>query len=51
MLPSASRAAGFAPPTPALVAAAIGMALVTGVLLGVDFPTSNRRFSRLADAD
>ena len=50
-LPSAWRAGGFAAPTPALVAAAVGMALVTGVLMGVDFPSSNRRYSRLADAD
>jgi hypothetical protein len=27
------------------------MALVTGLAMGVDFPQSNRRFSRLAEAD
>ena len=31
--------------------AALVLALVTGFAMGVDFPRSNRRFSRLAPAD
>lgn len=50
-LPSVPRAAGFAAPTPLLLASAFGMAVVTGAALGVDFPASNRPYSRLADAD
>lgn len=50
-LPSQARAGGFAAPSAALVGAAIVMTLVTGAMMGVDFPTSNRRYSRLADAD
>lgn len=51
LLPAESRAPGFAAPTAALLGAAIGMALLTGFMMGVDFPDSNRRFSRLAPAD
>lgn len=50
-LPAALRPAGFARPTPLLVAGALLMAVVTGAALGVDFPRSNRPYSRLADAD
>jgi hypothetical protein len=42
---------GFAPPSPLLIAGAFAMALLTGTAMGVDFPRSNRPFSRLADAD
>lgn len=50
-LPSVPRAGGFVAPSVPLVAAAAVMALVTGLAMGVDFPRSNRRFSRLAEAD
>lgn len=50
-LPSAPRAGGFVTPSPLLLASAAMMALVSGLALGVDVPGSNRRFSRLADAD
>jgi hypothetical protein len=51
LLPAAPRAAGFATPTLPLLGAAVAMALVTGFMMGVDFPRSNRRFARLAAAD
>ena len=51
LLPAAPRAPGFATPTATLLGAAAGMALLTGVMMGVDFPESSRRFSRLAAAD
>ena len=50
-LPATPRAAGFAAPTPLLLASAVVMALLFGAALGVDFPRSNRPYSRLADAD
>ena len=50
-VPAAERAGGFTTPTPTLVIAALVMTLVTAAMMGVDFPTSNRRYSRLADAD
>ena len=46
-----------APPPPltwpgsTLILAAVALGLVTGVAMGVDFPESNRRFSRLAPAE
>jgi prolipoprotein diacylglyceryltransferase/protein-S-isoprenylcysteine O-methyltransferase Ste14 len=49
--PAAPRAPGFAAPTPLLVGVAVIMALLTGFAMGVDFPGSNRRFSRLAAVD
>lgn len=49
-LRGAPVAPGFAGFGAALVAAALVMALVTGFAMGVDFPGSNRRFSRLAAA-
>lgn len=51
ILPAMPRAAGFVAPSPALLIAAAGMALLAGAALGVDFPRSNRPYSRLADAD
>lgn len=51
LLPAGSHPAGFATPTPALLWAAVAMAGVAGLLMGVDFPGSNKRFSRLATAD
>jgi protein-S-isoprenylcysteine O-methyltransferase Ste14 len=50
-LPSTARAGGFTLPSPPLLAGAVVMALLAGAAMGVDFPRSNRRFSRLADAD
>lgn len=50
-LPGVPRPGGFTPLAPPLVASAVVMALLYGVAMGVDFPRSNRRFSRLADAD
>lgn len=48
LLPAEPRAPGLAAPTAARLGAAIGMTLLTGFMMGVDFPDSNRRFSRLA---
>ena len=42
---------GLPSPNAALLWAAFAMAAVAGFALGVDFPGSNRRFSRLASAD
>jgi protein-S-isoprenylcysteine O-methyltransferase Ste14 len=46
-----SGPAGFTVPNAQLVWAALGVAVVGGFAMGVDFPASNRRFSRLASAD
>ena len=43
--------AGFMVPDARLVWAAIAVAVAGGFAMGVDFPASNRRFSRLASAD
>jgi len=51
LIPAVPRAPGFAAPTPFLVGGAVVMALLTGFAMGVDFPASNRRFSRLAGID
>jgi prolipoprotein diacylglyceryltransferase len=50
-IPAAPEARGFQAPNAALVWSALAIALVTGIAMGVDFPGSNRRFSRLASAD
>ena len=50
-LPSTTAATAFSPPGSALVLATLILALATGFAMGVDFPRSNRRFSRLAPAD
>jgi len=50
-LPSTSATRAFSPPAVPLIVAALVLALVTGFAMGVDFPRSNRRFSRLAPAD
>lgn len=42
---------GFEAPSGMLVLFAVAMAAVYGAAMGVDFPRSNRRFSRLAAAD
>jgi protein-S-isoprenylcysteine O-methyltransferase Ste14 len=49
--PAGGGPVGFTPPTAALAWAAVAVAAVTGFAMGVDFPTSDRRFSRLASAD
>lgn len=51
MLPSTVRPGGFALPGLPLVGAAVAMALAAGAAMGLDFPQSHRRFSRLAEAD
>jgi protein-S-isoprenylcysteine O-methyltransferase Ste14 len=50
-LPPDAGPSGFSPPDIRLVGAALAMAAVTGFAMGIDFPTSDRRFSRLAAAD
>jgi protein-S-isoprenylcysteine O-methyltransferase Ste14 len=49
--PSSSSAPPFAPVSGGLLAAAVVLAVLTGLSMGMDFPGSNRRFSRLAPAD
>jgi hypothetical protein len=51
VVPSLPRAGGFAMPTAGLVLGAFGIACLAGFAMGVDFPSSNARFSRLAEAD
>ena len=51
VLPSVARAGGFAVPTVPLVMGALALAVAAGFAMGVDFPNSNVRFSRLAAAD
>ena len=50
-LPAEPGTSGFAPLDLRLLLAAMAMALISGFAMGVDFPASNRRFSRLASAD
>jgi protein-S-isoprenylcysteine O-methyltransferase Ste14 len=50
-LPSGTTVPPFAPLSTGLVVAALILALLTGFAMGVDFPGSDRRFSRLAAAD
>ena len=50
-LPAAPAASGFAALDLRVVLATLAMALVSGFAMGVDFPASSRRFSRLAPAD
>ncbi len=49
--PTPAPMAGFAGPSRSLLLAAVAMALLTAFAMGVDFPRSNRRFSRLAASD
>jgi protein-S-isoprenylcysteine O-methyltransferase Ste14 len=49
-LPPVPDPSGFTPDA-RLIWAVLAMAIVTGFAMGVDFPASNRRFSRLAAAD
>jgi len=51
MLPAEPATRGLEAPSRMLVLFAVVMALVCGAAMGVDFPGSNRRFSRLAAAD
>lgn len=50
-IPTAASTPAFVWPDARLVGSAIAMAMLAGFALGVDFPASNRRFSRLAPAD
>ncbi len=50
-LPAEPAVRGFEAPSGMLVLFAIVMAVLYGAAMGVDFPRSNRRFSRLAAAD
>jgi hypothetical protein len=50
-LPVDAATVGLAPPSWRVVLGALTAAAVTAVVMGVDFPESNRRFSRLAPAD
>ena len=50
-IPTAASTPTFVWPDARLVWSAIAMAMLAGFALGVDFPASNRRFSRLAPAD
>jgi prolipoprotein diacylglyceryltransferase len=51
VLPSEPAQSGFEAPSAMLVVTAVVMAVIAGTAMGVDFPGSNRRFSRLAAAD
>jgi protein-S-isoprenylcysteine O-methyltransferase Ste14 len=51
VLPSEPATPGFEAPSVMLVLTAVVMAIIAGAAMGVDFPGSNRRFSRLAAAD
>jgi protein-S-isoprenylcysteine O-methyltransferase Ste14 len=50
-LTAGSTRAGFGPVEPRVILGALAFGLLAGVAMGVDFPQSNRRFSRLAAAD
>jgi hypothetical protein len=50
LLPSAPASGGLPWPSLPLVGAALGLAFLATFAMGVDFPNSNRRYSRLADA-
>lgn len=51
MMPTPPGSAGLVRPSPMLLAAAACMFIVFSAAMGLDFPRSNRRFSRLASAD
>lgn len=51
MIPVTPSQAGFSPPTLALLGWGVVMFGVFAAAMGLDFPGSNRRFSRLASAD
>jgi prolipoprotein diacylglyceryltransferase/protein-S-isoprenylcysteine O-methyltransferase Ste14 len=51
VLPSEPAARGFEAPRAMLLVTAAVIAILAGAAMGVDFPGSNRRFSRLAAAD
>ena len=50
-LPAAPGPSGFSAPDARVVLATIVVASICGLAMGLDFPGSNRRFSRLAAAD
>jgi len=51
VLPSEPALSGFEAPSAMLVVSAVAIAIIAGAAMGLDFPASNRRFSRLAAAD
>jgi len=51
VLPSVARAGGFVRPGGGLAWKALVIAVLAGIAMGVDFPGSNSRFSRLAGVD
>ena len=51
MFPTPPSTAGFSQPTRLLLVAAAGMFGLFSAAMGLDFPASNRRFSRLAAGD
>ena len=51
MVPMPPDRIGFSPPSPALLGWAAVMFAVFAAAMGLDFPASNRRFSRLASVD
>jgi hypothetical protein len=50
-LTAGSARAGFGSVDPRVILGALAFGLLAGFAMGVDFPQSNRRFSRLASAD
>jgi protein-S-isoprenylcysteine O-methyltransferase Ste14 len=51
VLPSEVTTRGFEAPSATVVVTTVVMAIIAGAAMGVDFPGSSRRFSRLAAAD
>lgn len=50
-VPAVPGPRGLVAPDGWIIAGAVALALISGFAMGVDFPASNRRFSRLAAAD
>jgi prolipoprotein diacylglyceryltransferase len=50
-LTAGTAPAGFGSVEPRVILGALAFGLLAGIAMGVDFPQSNRRFSRLASAD
>jgi prolipoprotein diacylglyceryltransferase/protein-S-isoprenylcysteine O-methyltransferase Ste14 len=50
-LTAGTAPAGFGSVEPRVIVGALAFGLLAGLAMGVDFPQSNRRFSRLASAD
>jgi prolipoprotein diacylglyceryltransferase/protein-S-isoprenylcysteine O-methyltransferase Ste14 len=51
LLPATAHQAGFVAPSATLLWATAGIAALSFFMMSIDFPASNRRFSRLAAAD